>query len=72
MAAFKYRMLTETEVSEWLQIPVATLRSERSRPPHDPLPFVRLGRSVRYPEDQILKWIERNTHYKSPGHSVSK
>lgn len=57
----KYRLLTEQQVHEWLQIPVATLRDMRVRPKRDPLPFTKIGGAVRYREDLLLKWIERNT-----------
>ena len=58
----KYRLLTEKEVNEWTRIPIATLRTMRSRPSHDPIPHTKLGRHVRYREDLILRWIERNTY----------
>jgi hypothetical protein len=57
----KYKMLTEQQVNEWMQIPVATLRTMRSRPGRDPIPYTKVGRTVRYREDLLVKWIERNT-----------
>jgi hypothetical protein len=27
----------------------------------DPIPFTKIGGSIRYREDLLLKWIERNT-----------
>lgn len=59
----KYRMLTEEQVSEWIGVPIATLRTMRSRPAKDPIPFTKIGKFVRYREDLILKWIERNTFF---------
>lgn len=58
----KYRLLTEFQVHEWFGIPVATLRTMRSRHDvKDPIPFTKIGRLVRYREDLLLKWLERNT-----------
>lgn len=57
----KYKLLTDVEVSEWTGVPLATLRSMRSRPGKDPIPFTKIGRLVRYREDLLLKWMDRNT-----------
>jgi predicted DNA-binding transcriptional regulator AlpA len=58
----KYRLLTEKEVSEWTRLAVPTLRSMRSRPGKDPIPYTKLGgKIVRYREDLLLKWLERRT-----------
>jgi hypothetical protein len=57
----KYKLLDETQVHEWFGIPIATLRSMRSRPGKDPIPFTKIGRLVRYREDLLLKWLQRNT-----------
>jgi len=57
------RYLTPKEVSDWLGVPVETLKLMRSRPGKDPLPFIKVGRFVRYPEDKIREWAERNTFY---------
>jgi len=57
----KVRLLTEDQVSQWTGVPVATLKSMRTRPGKDPIPFTKFGRTVRYREDLLLKWIERNT-----------
>lgn len=55
------RLLTEDEVAERLRTSVATLRTWRSRPPADPLPFTKVGGKIRYREDKLNKWLERNT-----------
>jgi hypothetical protein len=57
----KYRLFTEDEVSEWFGIAVATLRTMRARPGKDPIPFTKVGGKVKYREDLLLKWLERNT-----------
>jgi hypothetical protein len=58
------KLLTPEQVSEWLNMPLATLTTLRNakRAGADPLPFVKLpsGR-IRYREDQVRKWIERHT-----------
>lgn len=57
----KYRLLTEKDVEQWFGIAVATLRTMRSRPGKDPIPFTKIGGRVRYREDLLLRWLERNT-----------
>lgn len=57
----KVRLLTAEQVHEWFGIPLATLESMRARPGKDPIPFTKVGRLVRYREDLLLKWLERNT-----------
>ena len=61
----KMKLLTEQQVHEWFQVPVATLRCMRSRPGRDPIPFTKIGGAVRYREDLLLKWIERNTFHQT-------
>lgn len=56
------KLLTEKEVSEMFGIKPATLRTHRSRPPKDPIPFIKFGNKVRYKMEDIKEWIERNTH----------
>lgn len=57
----KSKLLTEKDLEAWLKISVATLRTWRSRPGRDPIPFTKIGGAVRYREDLVLKWLERNT-----------
>ncbi len=59
----KYRLLTSQEVEEWFKIKQSTLQTMRSRPGKDPLPFSKIGGRVRYREDLLLKWLDRNTFY---------
>lgn len=58
----KYKLLTENEVAEWIGLAITTLRTMRSRPGKDPIPYTKVGKLIRYREDLLLKWIERNTH----------
>ena len=53
------RLLTRSEVAERLRISEATVDRWRTR--RDPLPHVRIGRAVRFPEDAIERWLERRT-----------
>lgn len=52
----RLQLLTETQVSELLAIPLQTLRNHRSQ--RRGLPFVRLGRHVRYRRSDVLAYIE--------------
>lgn len=53
------RQLKEQEVSEKLGIGLSTLRNWRSKPPADPLPYIKIGNMVRYPEDTTIEWLAR-------------
>jgi excisionase family DNA binding protein len=49
-------MLTYAELAAELNVPIGTLYSLKSR---GELPFVQLGRRlIRFPADQIEKWLE--------------
>jgi hypothetical protein len=49
-------------VSDWTGLAVPTLRSMRTRPGKDPIPYTKVGEKlVRYREDLLLKWVERRT-----------
>lgn len=54
-------MLTEEQVQDWIGLKVATLRTMRSRPGKDPIPYTKVRGLIRYREDLLLKWIERHT-----------
>lgn len=54
-----YSLLTPGQTAEQLNIPVSTLsrwRSERSE-----LPYVTVGRLIRYRQVDIDRWIDDNT-----------
>lgn len=57
----RFRLLTEEQVAGYLGVAVATLRNMRSKPGRDPIPFTKIGGAIRYREDLLMKWIERNT-----------
>jgi excisionase family DNA binding protein len=54
------RLLTPDEAAELLGVEVQTLAVWRTTGRYG-LPFVTVGRSVRYKAADIEKWIERNT-----------
>jgi predicted site-specific integrase-resolvase len=59
----RHKLLTEKEVSEWLGIPEATLKTQRSRPPKNrkPIPYIELPNGkVRYREDIVNQYIEES------------
>lgn len=61
MTAQKRRvLLTENETAERLGLSPHTLTVWRSTRRYD-LPFIKLGRSVRYAEDAIERFIESRT-----------
>lgn len=52
-------LLTTQEVSEWLQVPVTTLREWRSRRSATGPPFVTISsRQVRYRRSAVQEWLE--------------
>jgi hypothetical protein len=59
----RLQLLTEFEVHELFKVPIATLRTMRSRPGRDPIPYVKVGRLIRYRSDQLEEWVRRNTFF---------
>lgn len=57
----RIKLLSEKEVEAEFGISVYTLRNQRAYPGADPIPYVKIGRNVRYRLDLLIKWIERNT-----------
>ena len=59
------RLLTATEVADWLSVPVSWVReSTRS----GAMPHVELGRYKRYREVDVARWLEECSR---PGRAVS-
>lgn len=48
--------LTEKQVAEVLGVTVGTLRNQRYTKAEHP-PFVKVGKRVLYPSDQLYKWM---------------
>jgi predicted DNA-binding transcriptional regulator AlpA len=58
------QLLTIEQVSEWLQVPVATLRNWRKYPRRagaTPLPVIMAGGLLRYRRGDVEEWLEANT-----------
>ncbi len=65
----RYKLLTEKELSEWLSVPEATLKTQRFRPPKDvpAIPFIKLPNgSIRYREDHVLLYLEQLSELRTP------
>lgn len=56
----RLRLLREQEVAELLDVPRATLATWRSRW-SDRLPFIRLGRSIRYRPQDVEAYLAAQT-----------
>jgi hypothetical protein len=54
-----YELLNEKEAAAILRVSVSKLQKDRIR--GDGVPFVSLGRSVRYKTKDIISYIEENT-----------
>lgn len=57
------QLLTEEEVMAKFNISLGALRSMRSKPGPDPLPFYKVGRHVRYAVEDIMQWLDRRKVY---------
>lgn len=53
------KLYTEKEVAEMLRLSVYTVRDWRSRPGQVMLKYIKVGRSVRYEEREILRYLEK-------------
>jgi len=60
MATVDNELLTEREAAAILAVKPATLNTWRCLGRHD-LPFVRVGRAIRYRRADVLAFIEANT-----------
>lgn len=56
------RLMTEKEVSEWLNIPLATLRTLRYRREKKGPPHTKVGGAVRYSPTALRQYLESNTN----------
>lgn len=54
------QLLNEDETAELLNVKPQTLASWRCRGAND-LPFVKVGRAVRYRRGDLEEWIDKNT-----------
>jgi len=55
------RMLKEKQAAEMLGVSPNTLRTWRSRPPVNAPRHTKVGRCIRYSENELRRYIERST-----------
>ncbi|SHF60633.1 transcriptional regulator, AlpA family [Desulforamulus putei DSM 12395] len=53
----KDELLTTDEICEWLKVTRRTIERWRK----NGLPFFKIGSSVRFNKEEVLKWIEQNS-----------
>ncbi len=51
------RLLTVAEVAEWLAVSQGWVREHATKKRRPHLPCIRLGKSIRFREDQVEEWI---------------
>lgn len=51
------KMLTESEVSEWLSVSKSTLCKLRE---NKEIPHMIIGGCIRYSEDELKEWLDKN------------
>ena len=54
------RCLKETEVSVITGLALSTLRNDRARAGRRRIPYVKVGKSVRYLESDVIDFMERH------------
>lgn len=60
MGAVPNNLFNTKQVSEWLGLPVKTLECDRGRNLIG-LPYIKIGRSIRYRKEDIEAFMNRNT-----------
>lgn len=55
-------LMTPEEAAAYLRVKVQTLAEWRSGRGQATIPYIRLGRRIRYKRSEIKKYIEDNTH----------
>lgn len=56
------RLMNEFEAAEMLGLTVSSLRTRRARPGPNPIPYFKIGRSVRYSEKELRQYLESNRY----------
>jgi excisionase family DNA binding protein len=65
----KPRLLTTKEAEEFLELAEGTLPIWRCKQRHK-IPYIKIGRNVRYREDDLLEWLEsRTVRQAEPAHA---
>jgi len=54
------RYVTEKEVSAITGLAIPTLRNDRARAGRRRIPFIKLGKAVRYLESDVIAFMERH------------
>jgi predicted DNA-binding transcriptional regulator AlpA len=54
------RYITEQKVAELTGLALSTLRNDRARAGQRRLPYIKLGKSVRYLESDVVDFMERH------------
>ena len=54
------RLLTVKEVADLLQVPESWLYSHSRKRSKDRIPAVKVGKYVRFNQDDVTEWIERH------------
>ena len=57
---FRERLLTPKETADFLRVSLSWLAKARMR--GDGPPFVKIGRSIRYPESALRQWMKSQMH----------
>jgi len=50
------KLLTEKDLCEWLQVVRSTVWKWRQ----DGLPYIKVGKAVRFDKKEVLKWLKEN------------
>ncbi len=62
--------LTERQLAERLRVPVRTLQAQRQR--GGGIPFIKLGRSVRYAWSDVEQYLEQHRHRSTSDEAASE
>ncbi len=67
------KLITETELADWFQQSVLTVRRVRTVNPERHPPFIKIGSSVRYDPTEVVAWLKSRTinSLETPDQSVS-
>ena len=58
------QLLTVRQVSEWLNVSPSWVRDHATNRRRPALPSLRLGKSLRFREEQLLEWIRQLSEQK--------
>ena len=65
-------LLSEPKTAQWLGQSTRTLQRWRLDGSRDPLPFILLGRCVRYRVGDVLDWLDRQTFRSTSAATVAR